>query len=42
MVQRHLIVVDEQSQENRLKRISDNLKGDGIELIYKKKQRGMQ
>lgn len=35
MVQRHLIVVDEQSQENRLKRISDNLKGDGIELIYK-------
>lgn len=35
MVQRHLIVVDEQSQEDRLKRICDNLKGDGIDLIYK-------
>lgn len=35
MVQRHLIVVDEQSQEDRLKRICDSLKGDGVELIYK-------
>ena len=35
MVQRHLIVVDEQSQEDRLKRICDNLKGEGVELIYK-------
>ena len=35
MVQRHLIVVDEQSQEDRLKRICDNLKGDGVDLIYK-------
>ena len=35
MLQRHLIVVDEQSQEGRLKRLCDNLKADGIELIYK-------
>ena len=35
MVQRHLIVVDEQSQEDRLKRICDNLKGEGVDLIYK-------
>lgn len=34
MVQKHLILVDEQSQEKRLKRISESLKNDGIELIY--------
>ena len=34
MVQRHLILVDEQSQKDRLKRISESLKNDGIELIY--------
>ena len=34
MVQRHLILVDEQSQKDRLKRISESLKKDGIELIY--------
>ena len=35
MVQRHLVVVDEQSQKERLKRICNSLKGDGVELIYK-------
>lgn len=35
MVQRHLIIVDEQSQEDRLKRICNNLRGEGVELIYK-------
>lgn len=34
MVQKHLILVDEQSQTDRLKRISESLKNDGIELIY--------
>lgn len=34
MVQKHLILVDEQSQKDRLKRISESLKNDGIELIY--------
>lgn len=34
MVQKHLILVDEQSQKERLKRISEILKNDGIELIY--------
>ncbi|PDP68568.1 hypothetical protein [Prevotella intermedia] len=34
MVQKHLILVDEQSQKDRLKRISESLKKDGIELIY--------
>lgn len=33
MVQKHLILVDEQSQEKRLKRISESLKNAGIELI---------
>lgn len=31
---KHLILVDEQSQTDRLKRISENLKKDGIELVY--------
>lgn len=35
MEQRHLVLVDEQSQAERLKRISTSLRGDGIELIYK-------
>ena len=35
MIQRHLIVIDEQPQEDRLKRICDNLKNEGVELIYK-------
>ena len=35
MVQRHLIVVDEHSQKDRLERICGNLRNDGIELIYK-------
>lgn len=35
MVQRHLIIVDEQPQGDRLRRIYSNLKGEGIELIYK-------
>lgn len=34
MVQKHLILVDEQSQNERLERISESLKKDGIELIY--------
>ena len=34
MVQKHLILVDEQSQNERLERISKTLKKDGIELIY--------
>lgn len=34
MEQRHLILVDEQSQFNRLERIKKNLRNDGIELIY--------
>lgn len=34
MEQRHLILVDEQSQSERLRRICRNLKDDGIELIY--------
>jgi len=35
MEQRYLILIDEQSQDNRLKRIKTFLKNDGIELIYK-------
>lgn len=34
MEQRHLILVDEQPQADRLKRIYENLKNEGIELIY--------
>lgn len=34
MEQRHLIVIDEQSQKDRLARIKQNLRNDGIELIY--------
>lgn len=34
MAQKHLIVVDEQSQRDRLNRLKENLKSDGIELIY--------
>ena len=34
MEQRHLVLVDEQSQTDRLKRIAASLKNDGIELIY--------
>lgn len=34
MEQRHLIVIDEQSQKDRLARIKRNLRNDGIELIY--------
>lgn len=34
MEQRHLIIVDEQSQAERLIRLMENLKSDGIELIY--------
>ncbi len=33
MEQRHLILVDEQSQKDRLERITKNLKNDGIQLI---------
>lgn len=33
MKQRHLIVVDEQSQADAIKRIHDSLRNDGIELI---------
>ncbi|MCQ2348386.1 MAG: hypothetical protein MJZ65_04270 [Paludibacteraceae bacterium] len=33
MEQRHLILVDEQSQVDRLKRIHDSLKSEGIELV---------
>jgi len=33
MEQRHLVVVDEQSQKDAIKRIGDSLKSDGIELI---------
>ena len=35
MEQRHLILVDEQSQSSRLKGITENLHDEGIELIYK-------
>lgn len=35
MEQRHLLLVDEQSQETRLQRIAKNLHKEGIELIYK-------
>ena len=34
MEQRHLILVDEQPQTDRLKRIADSLKNDGIKLVY--------
>lgn len=34
MKQRHLIVIDEQSQKARLNRLKENLKNDGIELVY--------
>lgn len=34
MERKHLILVDEQSQTDRLKRISENLKKNGIELVY--------
>lgn len=34
MEQRHLLLVDEQSQKDRLERIKESLKNDGIELIY--------
>ena len=35
MEQRHLILIDEQSQSLRLKNMAENLKKEGIELIYK-------
>lgn len=35
MEQRHLILVDEQSQKSRLNGIAENLHNEGIELIYK-------
>lgn len=35
MEQRYLILIDEQSQEDRLLRIARNLKNDGIQLVYK-------
>ena len=31
---RHLVLIDEQSQKDRLERISKSLEGDGIQLIY--------
>lgn len=34
MEQRHLIVIDEQSQAERLTRLKNSLRSDGIELIY--------
>lgn len=34
MEQRHLILVDEQSQKDRLERISKSLENDGVQLIY--------
>lgn len=34
MEQRYLVLVDEQSQSPRLKRIAASLKNDGIELVY--------
>ena len=34
MEQRHLLLVDEQSQKDRLERIKESLKNDGIDLIY--------
>lgn len=34
MVLRHLILVDEQSQKDRLERISKSLENDGIQLIF--------
>ena len=33
---RHLILIDEQSQKDRLERISKSLERDGIQLIYEK------
>lgn len=35
MEQRYLLLVDEQSQADRLKRIAANLKNDGIALVYR-------
>ena len=35
MVLRHLILVDEQSQKDRLERIRKSLENDGIQLVYK-------
>lgn len=35
MEQRHLILIDEQSQADRLARITEILRNDGIELVYK-------
>lgn len=35
MEQRYLILIDEQSQKDRLLRIARNLKNDGIQLVYK-------
>lgn len=35
MEHRHLVLVDEQPQSERLKRIASSLRNDGIELIYK-------
>lgn len=34
MEQRHLILIDEQSQSLRLKKMAEKLKNEGIELIY--------
>lgn len=34
MEQRYLVLVDEQSQKDRLERISNSLKNEGIQLIY--------
>ena len=34
MEQRYLILVDEQSQEDRLKRIARSLRNEGILLVY--------
>lgn len=34
MKQRHLILIDEQSQSLRLKKMAEKLKNEGIELIY--------
>lgn len=35
MEQRYLILIDEQSQKDRLLRIARNLKNEGIQLVYK-------
>lgn len=35
MEQRYLILIDEQSQKDRLLQIARNLKNDGIQLVYK-------